>query len=271
VARRVYGGRLQLATRSPRTTGINCVELAHVEGDRDPEGVVEPEVRWVLERLHQHFRESERSVGVISPFRAQADAIEEAVLRELPLAAIEAMDLRVGTVHAFQGNERDIVIASIGLGPSASPTSWRFVDDPPLFTVLMTRARRHLTVVLSGNPPTGGLLADYLAQADDPPGRPPSGGGVSRWAEAVGADLEAAGLTVTRAYPTGRHAVDLCVGEGVHSLAVVCSVHPGGSAAHIRRHLALVRAGWTVVEAFPSRWEDRRGELVVELLRRVQG
>ena len=271
VARRVYGGRLQLATRSPRTTGIDCVELAHVEGDRDPEGVVEPEVRWVLERLHQHFRESERSVGVISPFRAQADAIEEAVLSELPLAAIEAMDLRVGTVHAFQGNERDIVIASIGLGPSASPTSWRFVDHPPLFTVLMTRARRHLTVVLSGNPPTGGLLADYLAQADDPPGRPPSGGGVSRWAEAVGADLEAAGLTVTRAYPTGRHAVDLCVGEGVHSLAVVCSVHPGGSAAHIRRHLALVRAGWTVVEAFPSRWEDRRGELVVELLRRVQG
>jgi hypothetical protein len=145
------------------------------------------------------------------------------------------------------------------------------VDDPPLFTVLMTRARRHLTIVLSGEPPAGGLLADYLAQADDPPGRPPSAGGVPAWAAALGADLEAAGLTVTRGYPTGRHAVDLCVGDGDHGLAVVCGVHPDGSAAHVRRHLALVRAGWTVFEAFPSRWQERRGELVVELLRLVRG
>jgi hypothetical protein len=94
---------------------------------------------------------------------------------------------------------------------------------------------------------------------------------VSPWASALGRDLEDAGLLVTPAYPTGRHAVDLCIGEAEHSLAVVCSVHPHGSAAHIRRHLALVRAGWTVVEAFPSKWEDRRGELVVELLRRVRG
>jgi hypothetical protein len=174
-------------------------------------------------------------------------------------------------VHAFQGNERDIVLASLGIGPSARPGTWRFVEDPPLFTVLMTRARRHITLVLSADPPSSGLLADYLAQEDDPPGPPAPSGPVSPWAEAIAADLEAAGLGVTRSYPTGRHAVDLCIGDGPGAIAVVCSVHPHGSAAHIRRHLALVRAGWTVVEAFPSRWEDRRGELVVELLRRVRG
>jgi AAA domain len=270
VARRVYGGNVHVATRSPRTTGIDCVDLARVAGERDAGGVVVAEVRWVLERLHRHVREGSRSVGVITPFRAQADALEEAVLRDLPLASVEALDLRVGTVHAFQGNERDEVIASIGIGPSTSAASWRFVDDPALFTVLVTRARRHLTLVLSADPPAGGLVADYLAQADEPPGRPAAGGPVSAWAEALGTDLEAAGVIVTRAYPTGRHAVDLCLGDGERSLAVVCSVHPDGSAAHIRRHLALVRAGWTVFEALPSRWEERRGELVVELLRRVR-
>ena len=134
----------------------------------------------------------------------------------------------------------------------------------------MTRARRHITLVLSADPPAGGLLADYLAQADDPPGRPASAGPVSAWAADLGAQLAAAGLVVTPAYPTGRHAVDLCVGDGELSVALVCAVHAEGSAAHIRRHLALVRGGWTVLEAFPSKWQDRQGELVVELVRRLK-
>jgi hypothetical protein len=271
VANRLYDGDLQIATRSPRTTGRDCVDLVRVTGERDSDGVVQAEVDWVLRALHEHVRTGTGSVGVITPFRAQADALEAAVLRDLPLASIKALDLRVGTVHAFQGNERDVVLASIGIGPATTAGTWRFVDEPPLLTVLLTRARRHITLVLSADPPPGSLFAEYLAKRDEPPGPPSSGGPISPWARDVAADLEAAGVAVTRAYPTGRHAVDLCVGDGPGALAVVCSVHPGGSAAHIRRHLALVRAGWTVVEAFPSRWEGRRGELVVELLQRVQG
>jgi hypothetical protein len=50
-------------------------------------------------------------------------------------------------------------------------------------------------------------------------------------------------------------------------VALECGVHPDGPAAHVDRHLALRRSGWDVVEAYPSRWSDKPGELVVELAR----
>jgi hypothetical protein len=90
---------------------------------------------------------------------------------------------------------------------------------------------------------------------------------VSAWAQDLAADLERTGLEPFTAYPTGRHVVDVCVAGPGRFVALECGVHPDGPAAHIDRHLALRRSGWEIVEAFPSRWADRAGELVVELAR----
>jgi hypothetical protein len=42
-------------------------------------------------------------------------------------------------------------------------------------------------------------------------------------------------------------------------------VHPDGPDSHIERELSLRRAGWPMREAFRSQWEDRIGELVIDL------
>ncbi|HEV7757333.1 MAG TPA: AAA domain-containing protein, partial [Acidimicrobiales bacterium] len=209
------------------------------------------------------------SVGVVTPFRAQADAIEAAVLAAFDADDLVAMDARVGTVHAFQGNERDVVIASLGLGPDDGPSSWRFVDDPHLFAVFVTRARRRMTFVVSCAAANGGLVGDYLAQADSPPGRPApaTAAPVGAWAQGIADDLGRAGLVAATGYPTGRHVVDLALGAESRSYAVECDVHPDGPEAHVDRHLALRRSGWQVLEAHRSKWADRPGELVVELIR----
>jgi hypothetical protein len=60
--------------------------------------------------------------------------------------------------------------------------------------------------------------------------------------------------------------LDAVLEDPAHAVAIECAVHPDGPAAHIRRRLALDRAGWTVLEAFPSRWGERPAEVVVELL-----
>ncbi len=57
--------------------------------------------------------------------------------------------------------------------------------------------------------------------------------------------------------------------ERPSDVAIEAAIHPDGPSAHVARHLSLMRLGWTVLEAFPSRWANRRAELVVELLRRV--
>ena len=265
VARRLYGGVVSVATRSPRTDSVDCVEVVRIQGRRDAEGVVRTEVERVLAELKELHRRGERSVGVVTPFRAQADALERASLAAFSADDLAALDLRIGTVHAFQGNERDVVLASIGLGPDDGPGAWRFVEDPHLFAVFVTRARRRMILVRSADPPPGGLAEAYLAQADSPPGRPTPAGAVSPWAAEVSRDLTAAGVPATTAYPAGRHLVDVCLDDRLRSVGLECDVHPAGPDAHIERHLALRRSGWDLVDAYRSRWKGRCAELVVTL------
>jgi hypothetical protein len=270
VAERLYGGRVKVATRSPATASVDCVEVRTVRGARDRDGVVREEVQAVLDELVALHQQGVRSVGVVTPFRAQADALEDAILEHLDAATIEVLDLRVGTVHAFQGNERDVMIVSLGVGDGGSAASWRFAEDPHLFAVMATRARRQLVIVHAADPPAGGLLAEWLARADSPPGPPAAVPVLDEWTTSVARAVADTGVASISAYPSGRHLVDVCIGDDRSFLGVECSVHPDGPDAHIERHLALVRRGWHLVEGYPSRWADRRAELAVELARAVE-
>jgi hypothetical protein len=264
VAARLYGGAVKVATRAPSTQSKDCIDVVRLEGARDDAGVVAAEVDWCVGQLRELRRQGVRSVGVVTPFRAQADALEAAILGAFSADDLVALDVRVGTVHAFQGNERDLVIASLGVGPDVTANSWRFIEDPHLFAVFATRARRHLTVLASAEPPAGGLVADYLAQVDAPLGPPPPAGQPTAWVAAIAADLRSAGVPVTTSYPTGRHVIDLVADHA--DVAIECGVHPDGPDRHIEQHLELRAAGWTVLEAHRSRWGDRRAELVIRLL-----
>jgi len=270
VARRLYDGKVRVATRSPQTQSVDCIDVVRTGGHRNKAGVVSAEVDVAVAELRRLLQAGTRSTGVVTPFRAQADALEGAVLDAFSPEELEALDLRVGTVHAFQGNERDVIIASFGIGPDDGPAAWRFVEDPHLFAVFMTRARRRMTIVVSAEPPEGGLVADYLAQADAPPGPPRITATIGPWARLIADDLRSAGVPVIPGYPAGRHVVDVCIDDERRSLGIECEVHPDGPDAHIDRRMALSRCGWEFLEAYRSRWADRRGELTVSLVGAVK-
>jgi hypothetical protein len=107
-----------------------------------------------------------------------------------------------------------------------------------------------VTSLTGGRP---GIIEDYLAHAERSP-RPPGAEGPppTPWVEQLGDELERAGVIVRPAYRVGRWAVDLCVGEDEHALAIEAAVHPDGPAAHIERHRSLRRAGWRIIEAYPT-------------------
>ena len=270
VARRLYGGRVEMATRRPSTESRDCVRLVRTTGTRTDAGVVQAEVDRVIVELRRLLRDSEPSVGVVTPFRAQADALEAAALEAFTAEELESLDLRIGTVHAFQGNERDIILASLGLGPVDVAASWRFVEDPHLFAVFVTRARRRMVLLYSADPPAGSLVEAYLAQADSPPGPPAPAGTASAWIRMVADHLALGGTEVRTAYPSGRHVVDISLCDPVRNVGIECDVHPDGAEAHIERHLALRRAGWDLAGAHRSRWSERPGELAVDLLHRLR-
>jgi very-short-patch-repair endonuclease len=105
------------------------------------------------------------SIGVVSPFRAQADRIRALVYRHEGLGArIKGVDLLAETVHKFQGDERDVMIFSPAVSLGVSDAAIGFLRrHPNLFNVAITRARAALIVV--GNKEAAlNSRVDYLAR-----------------------------------------------------------------------------------------------------------
>ena len=262
-ARRFYRDRVSLLTRHPTTHATRAIEVEPVDGTRGKDGVNVAQVERALELLPELGGDG-RTVGIVTPFRAQADAIEAAILDRLGIDDIVALGLRTGTVHAFQGGERDAIVIALALDDDSPAGSRRFVEDPSLFNVMVTRARQQI-VVLTSETESGGLLGDYLTWAGTPPSPPGGGAPASRWSDALGAELARAGHVVSHRYPVGTWEVDLVVGEGDSAVGIECGVHPDGSDAHIERHLTLTAAGWRLIDAFPSRWSGHAARAAVEL------
>lgn len=99
--------------------------------------------RLVIERGYQG------SVGVVSPFRAQANLIREMALSDQSLAEeLARHEFLSDTVHKFQGDERDLMIFSPVVSKGISPGAIGFLkNNGNLFNVAITRARAMLLVV----------------------------------------------------------------------------------------------------------------------------
>jgi very-short-patch-repair endonuclease len=89
------------------------------------------------------------TVGVVTPFRAQANTIALLVNRDADLsAALTRHEFIADTVHKFQGDERDVMVFSPVVSEGVSPGALGFLrSNSNLFNVAITRARAQLLVV----------------------------------------------------------------------------------------------------------------------------
>ena len=121
----------------------------------------------LIDELHQHrlLANEHVSLGVVTPFRAQSDRIK-IQLRQAPWFKEVNGKLIVGTAHAFQGDECDIMIFSPVVADGIRSGARRWVaETAQLLNVAITRARASLHVV--GDPEAcrdaGGYLAEFTA------------------------------------------------------------------------------------------------------------
>ncbi|GAA1789828.1 ATP-binding domain-containing protein [Planosporangium flavigriseum] len=270
-ASRFYRDRIALMTRHPRNDRADAIDVVPVDSGAVDGGVNRAEVDAVVAVVKDLAERKATGIGVITPFRDQADALESALLAAFPVEDIERLRLRTGTVHAFQGSEADTVVVSLGLVDGDSPARQRFASDPHLFNVMVTRARERLVVVTSLTR-GGGIIGDYLAYGSVPlPAVEPAGADGNDWTARLAAELRAAGLAVRVGYPVGRWSVDLCVGEGDDAVGLICGVHPEGLPAHLERQRALRRMGWALRDAFASRWSNDPVRAALELTYDLRG
>ena len=84
-------------------------------------------------------------IGVIAPYRAQADMIDKLLASEqLP----KEVDVQVGTIHGFQGDECDIIFAVFNTPPTISASKDMFLNKRNIINVSISRARDYLFIVM---------------------------------------------------------------------------------------------------------------------------
>ena len=122
--------------RATRPAGGSALNAAEVKA------VVAVVVRLALQT------DFDGTVGVVTPFSAQARSLSRALEQALPEPDRQRLQLGVGTAHRFQGDERDVMILSpvVADGLPVHTIAW-IVGTPNLLNVAITRARSTLIVV----------------------------------------------------------------------------------------------------------------------------
>lgn len=169
-----YEGALRVATRYERLVlparDQPVVKWLNVAGRvrRPPAGGAfnEDEAAAVVKTLRDLLMNLEYrgDIGVVSPFRAQANRIQELVSADEALfARLTRHNFLVNTVHAFQGDERDLMLFSPVVSNGTPQGAIGFLQsNRNLFNVAITRARGGLWVI--GDLPAAlDSGVDYLA------------------------------------------------------------------------------------------------------------
>ena len=266
MSQEVYDGQLELCWEGSPIAEVPAVEWIEVTGKAE---------RGAGGRSRQNLMEAARvvqevagawgslggrpgAIGVVTPYAAQVAAVRAALRAEL---GAEAADLiTVGSAHAFQGSETDVLYYSTVVDRLMPARDVVFAADRNLVNVALSRARRRLVIV-------GDLqacmaaetmlkkLATYVTKLQR--------GGFDSGLEAnLSEALLNRGIVARTGRTVGAYRLDLAVEIGAVRLDVECD----GAAFHVDRERdaardrALQAAGWAVLR-FSGREISRDVEL----------
>jgi very-short-patch-repair endonuclease len=247
-----YGGHLRIATNHDRLRrpclDEPAVRWLDVQGKTvRPAGggaMNDAEAQAVVKEIERLIGQGYRgSIGVVSPFRAQANRIRDGVYSHGSLTArLADVDFLADTVHRFQGDERDVMIFSPVVSSGVSDAALGFLrSNPNLFNVAITRARAAL-IVVGDKRAALNCDVDYLArfaaysgqvgkrQEPGASGTAPDLGPeypavanpecVSEWEHLFYRALYRVGVRPVPQYPVDRYVLDFAVLNGERRLGI---------------------------------------------------
>ena len=165
--RMFYGDRLTVLTEVADTTRRDRTILwQDVAGtaERPPTGsswLNRTEAAQTVEWLGKVL-DSESTVGVITPFAAQAQLIRKLAEDRFGRSVLDDASFMCGTAHRLQGDERGAILLSPVLSPGMLRNGARWIEkERNLLNVAVSRARRALIVL--GHPSVDELGSPTLA------------------------------------------------------------------------------------------------------------
>lgn len=312
---RFYGGKLDVSPNVTRSA-TPPIEYIKVEGVwKNQSNRVEAERAVSLLRSIMDTRQHAESIGIITFNSTQRDLIEDLIEREAlqdPEFAkrIEAeysrktsdhdLSLFIKNIETVQGDERDIIIFSIGYAPGPDGrmmNRYGWLNQrggENRLNVAISRARKKVIIVSSILPEQldvdgvkndgPRLLRDYLKYckavndgdseavrlvlAQGYKAREPARAGYNTMVDDFRAVLEGSGYRVRINVGVGERSMDMAVYKQNRCLFGIeidgGNHNPSGSVrdqyVHHSRYLAA--RGWTVFDSWsPNYWRDRDGEV----------
>lgn len=248
-----YGKRMQLCSGRRPPDDLQAIEWVHVDGDSTagPGERSRVNLREAEELAARVVQEAPRllansfSVGVISPYRAQADHVDEILVKSLGAETMKS--ITVATAHRYQGDERDVIFFSPVLGPSATAGQAGFAANPNLINVALTRARCRLVIV--GNRDTCASLDNALGELTRYVIELESKGHSSPLELALYRALLARDITVETDLRIAGHRIGLAVQGRSRRINVECDgpAFPSEDNLHADRDRAIEADGWKVM------------------------
>ena len=267
-------GGLKVMTEVAKNYGKGAFRTVITGGDRrSNSAIVDAEVAKVLEILESiedgsaffdgAILEGQSSgkllsVGVVSFTRDQVLEI-----REKTQGRFKAMELIVGTPEELQGNERDIILLTFGLGVGTRYAKGHY-ENPNRFNVATSRARLFTIAILGETPRTADRLRRYLHLSDSTQGafslpalKVDAVKGeakrhllveLQRYAQERGLRVGGKGFTV--------HAAVMACGQ--HAMDFVLINHVGGKGVHVEFDGA---PGYGLTKHYPALQRERVGVL----------
>ena len=267
--RHFYNSSLRIMTQKPEVTHSRNIQVIQCNGVREKNGVNKNESEKVLQLIQDTVEsqshlapEYSQSIGVSTPFRHQSDYLSELIFREIPIDAIQKHKILIGTPHSFQGEERDIMCLSFALDAKSSATAFRYMNQPDVFNVMVTRARVEQIVFLSINESEinkNSLLASYLLYLRGYYQEPTCGqlSQLPDSAHPVHDALNKAGYKVWPSFDVAGLEMDFVIQIEDRTLGIDLIGFPGRfeDAFSLERYKMLKRAGMRIFPLGYSEWE----------------
>lgn len=145
-----YQNQLVIMTEDHDEPDTLCVYKT-VVGDHKRGHINQRQLDVTKEEVLPRFDDiSPKDIGIIAPYRDQVGAFAD-IIRD--------SGIEVDTVHKFQGREKDVIIIT-----TVDDQVTEFSDDPYLLNVAISRAKKKLCLVVSGNEqPADSNIKDLIA------------------------------------------------------------------------------------------------------------
>ncbi|MCI8668660.1 MAG: DUF2726 domain-containing protein [Lachnospiraceae bacterium] len=132
-----YNSRLQIQSESGEKQPLVYIDVKNSRTDYKNTAPAEVEEIVNFARMNR-----DKTIGVITPFVNQKKLIEEAVSRE------NLGHVTCGTVHAFQGDEKDVVLFSTAITEQTQAGTYEWLkNNKELINVATSRAKDRLIVL----------------------------------------------------------------------------------------------------------------------------